>query len=133
MKNHIFIDLLQTPPKRKKCGDDAPSNSKGGEGTNVWCLMLKEIEEDNLDVLEVFKLYIIYYLNIKSDKIFKAILKTLVLAREDEKMDFAVNMNRYSISQAITKVKRLNSSMTSPYWQPGLIYAWQLYMLEKNI
>ena len=79
---------------------------------SVWCLMLKEIEEDNLDVLEVFKLYIIYYLNIKSDKVFKAVLKTLISAREDDGMnfeeafDFAVNMNRYRISQAITTAKR---------------------------
>ena len=54
MKNLLFIDLLQT--KEVKCdGDDqAPSNSDGGKvgaTSSVWCLMLKEIKEDNLDVL----------------------------------------------------------------------------------
>ena len=110
--------------KEENCGDDAPSNSEDGEigaTSSVWCLMLKEIEENNLDVLEVFKLYIIYYLNIKSDKVFKAILGTLLSAREDDglnfedALDFAINTNRYRISQAITKVKRLDSSMTTPY------------------
>ena len=72
--------------------------------SSVWCLMLKEIKEDNLDVLEVFKLYIIYYLNIKSDKVFKAILETLLSAIKDDglnfkdELDFAINTNRFLIS-----------------------------------
>ena len=103
-----------TDTKGKCDGDDA-NNSEGhkvGATRSVWCLMLNEIKEDDLEVLEVFKLYIIYYLNIKSDKIFKAILETLLSAIKDDGLDFedalnfAINTNRFHISQAIRKVKR---------------------------
>ena len=126
-KSLIYRSFTNTTTKEGKCsGDDAPSNSEGGEGgaTSVWCLMLKELEEeDNLDVLETFKLYIIYYLNIKSDKVFKAILETLLLAIKDDglnfedALDFAINTNRFRISQAIRKVKRLDSSIITSRYQ----------------
>ena len=129
-KSLIYRSFADTTKDEKCDGGDG--------GTNVWWLMLKEIEEDNLDVLEAFKIYILYYLNIKCDKVFRAIMKTLVLAREgdgmnfEEALDFAVNTNRYLISQAITKVKRLDSPMTSPYQQPGLIYTWQFYIYTEQ-
>ena len=70
-KSLIYQSFVNNTKEEKCDGNDhqAPSNSEDDKvcATNsVWCLMLKEIKEENLDVLEVFKLYIIYYLNIKS-------------------------------------------------------------------
>ena len=70
--------------------------------------MLQEAEDDNVDVLEAFKMYILYYRCLKHDKVFQAIAKTLNLVREDginfeQALNFAVQENKSLILQRLSK------------------------------
>ena len=104
--------------KEEKC-------SSGGDEGDIWCLMLQEIEEDNFDELDAFKMYILYYQSIKRDNVFRAIMKTLVLVRGDmdfeEALNFAVERNKSLILQAIKKARKEWSPATANQ-QPGLLY-----------
>ena len=78
------------------------------ENENVWCLMLQEAEDDNVDVLEAFNMYIQYYRCLKYDKVFQAITKTLNLVREnginfEQALNFAVQENKSLILQRLSK------------------------------
>ena len=76
---------------------------------------------DNVDVLEAFKIYILYYQGIRKDKVFQAIMETLEITTKagltfNEALNFAVQDKKSLILKALSK------STTSP--QPGLLYIW---------
>ena len=80
--------------------------------------MLQEAENDNVDDLEAFKIYILYYRGIKRDKVFQAIMETLEIATQagmtfNEGLNFAVQDKKSFILKAIGKSTTL---------QPGLLY-----------
>ena len=123
--------------KEEKC--ESSNNNNGGDEdtTNVWCLMLQEIEEDNFDVLEAFKIYMLHYHSVKHDKVFQAIMKTLEIAigvdtNFEEALDWTVQNNKSLITWALAKarnedVQRLGKEnwtqvTTQQYQQPALLY-----------
>ena len=77
---------------------------------DVWCLMMKEAEKDNIDILAAFKIYILYYRDIKNDKVFQAIMHTLDIVIDDmncnEALDFAVQNNKSIILKSIKKARK---------------------------
>ena len=116
-----FKEALDTIiEKEKSLIHRAFANAKECEsnGDDVWCSMLQEAENDTVDVLEAFKIYILYYQGIKSDNVFQAIMKTLEIATKsgmnfDEALNFAVQDKKSLILKAIRKSTTL---------QPGLLY-----------
>ena len=72
---------------------------------------MQEADDNNVDVLEAFKMYIQYYRCLKHDKVFKAITKTLNSAREEginfeQALNFAVKENKSLILQTLPKTAR---------------------------
>ena len=90
---------------------------------DVWCSMLQEAQDDNVDVLVAFKIYVLYYQSIKRDKVFQAIMKTLDTITENDDdfdfaLDFAIQNKKTLISKEISRARN-EKRMTD---QPGLLY-----------
>ena len=56
--------IIQAFANAKEC----ETNDDDGDD-DVWCSMINEAENDNVGILEAFKIYVLYYQGIKKEKI----------------------------------------------------------------
>ena len=71
--------------------------------------MLKEAVNNTVDVLETFKIYMLYHQSITNDKIFQAIMETLKIVESDVNFEEAIQDNK-------SRILKANNSTTGVKW-----------------